>query len=86
MTLKSWQAVLILIVSSIASAQSPEVSSIDPDHQTQNHTPLMATGTASGDVGYRREIHPLQEHVDEWNMYLLGLARFQEVDSKNPML
>ncbi|KAI9754063.1 MAG: hypothetical protein M4579_004883 [Chaenotheca gracillima] len=56
-----------------------------PDLSLRASTSYGITGIQSGrgnndSVPFRLEIRQLQQNADQWNLYLLGLARFQSVD------
>lgn len=40
----------------------------------------VKTSVSNGSVPVRKEIRQLQQDEDQWNLYLLGLQRFQAVD------
>lgn len=80
-----WEAALLLTLATCCSAQSAHVSLPDQTLSTRNQSFVPIAGSASDGVGYRREIHALRENEDERDIYLLGLARFKEVDGSDPM-
>ena len=45
----------------------------------------IITAGVSGKIGIRQEIHTLQSDRDAWNIYLLGLQGFKNMDSTDPM-
>lgn len=49
----------------------------DSDSSTISST---VTGVLGGGLAPRLEIRELQKNADQWNLYLLALLRFQEVD------
>lgn len=90
------QAGVLLAIASIASAYP---SHAHPPHSAhtahsalsrrQNNNGFIETAgvvaNGTGTVGYRKEIHALREDEDSWNMFLLGLSRFKDVDGRDPM-
>ncbi|KAL1581865.1 hypothetical protein WHR41_09527 [Cladosporium halotolerans] len=80
-----WETALLLALATCSSAQSGEIFQFDQALSTLNQALVSNTGSTGGEVGYRREIHALQENEDEWNIYLLGFARFKEVEDSEPM-
>lgn len=79
------QAGLLFAISSIASALPSQALPSIARRQSANGTYIETKGTSSGSLGYRKEIHALRDDEDAWNMYLLGLSRFKDVDGRDPM-
>jgi tyrosinase len=82
----SRQAGVIFAITSIASAYPaqglPELSRRQNSNGFIETSGVVNNGSA---LGYRKEIHALQADEDAWNMYLLGLSRFMDVDGRDPM-
>lgn len=79
------QAGVVFAITSIASAYPSQAPSALSRRQNSNGF-IETTGiTANGTLGYRKEIHDLQADEDAWNMFLLGLSRFKDVDGRDPM-
>jgi tyrosinase len=80
------QAGVIFAITSIASAYPaqglPELSRRQNSNGFIETSGVVNNGSA---LGYRKEIHALQADEDAWNMYLLGLSRFMDVDGRDPM-
>ncbi|KAM0723502.1 hypothetical protein Q7P37_000489 [Cladosporium fusiforme] len=79
------QAGILVAISSIASAFPTQALPALERRQSSNGTYIETTGITSGGLGYRKEIHALRDDEDAWNMYLLGLSRFKDVDGRDPM-
>jgi tyrosinase len=79
------QAGVIFAITSIASAYPSQALPALSRRQNNNGFIETAGVTINGTLGYRKEIHALQADEDAWNMYLLGLSRFMDVDGRDPM-
>lgn len=79
------QAGILFAITKIASAYPAEALPALQRRQSSNGGFIETSGIIGGELGYRKEIHTLQEDEDEWNMYLLGLSRFKDVDGRDPM-
>lgn len=53
--------------------------------QTTSSSTIAVTGASQGGVQPRLEIQQLQEDADQWNIYLLALQSFQQMDTSDPM-
>lgn len=79
-----------LLVASLAVTStwaSPLSKPRSSDAEKRQSAPFPVTGLVGGSetVQPRLEIRDLQQNADQWNMYLLGLQRFQAAD-QNDML
>jgi tyrosinase len=78
------QAGLIFAINHIVSAIPTYPLSDLERRQSPNGTFIETKGVTDAELGYRKEIHTLRQDPDAWNMYLLGLTRFKEVDGSDP--
>jgi len=78
------QAGLIFAITHIVSAIPTYPLSDLERRQSPNGTFIETKGVTDAELGYRKEIHTLRQDPDAWNMYLLGLTRFKEVDGSDP--
>ncbi|KAL1586559.1 hypothetical protein WHR41_05229 [Cladosporium halotolerans] len=78
------QAGLLFAVTNIASAFPAQALPGIQRRQAENGTFIETKGVTDGQLGFRKEIHELQRDADAWNMYLLGLSRFKDVDGLDP--
>ncbi|KAF2718416.1 Di-copper centre-containing protein [Polychaeton citri CBS 116435] len=53
--------------------------------QGSNNTASGVTGATQGGVERRMDITLLQSNTDQWNLYLLALQRFKDMDPSDPM-
>jgi len=79
-----------LALCQFASARRPgrgghRKRSSDPQATPDPAVTIAITGASSGGSQPRLEIHDLQSQTDQWNIYLLALQRFQEMDGNDPM-
>jgi tyrosinase len=79
------QAGVIFAIASIVSAYPSQGPPALPRRQNSNGFLETSGVVNNGTLGYRKEIHALQADEDAWNMYLLGLSRFMDVDGRDPM-
>jgi tyrosinase len=80
------QAGVIFAITSIASAY-PAQGLAELSRRQNSNGFIETSGVVNNGsaLGYRKEIHALQADEDAWNMYLLGLSRFMDVDGRDPM-
>jgi len=78
------QAGVIFAITNIVSAVPTWPLSDLERRQSPAGTFIETKGVTDVELGYRKEIHTLQKDPDAWNMYLLGLTRFKEVDGSDP--
>lgn len=80
------QAGVLFAITNIASALPSQALPAALARRQNSNGFIETTGvTMNGTLGYRKEIHALQKDEDAWNMYLLGLSRFKDVDGRDPM-
>ena len=80
------QAGVILAITSIASAYpSQGLSELSRRQNSNGFIETSGVVSNGSTLGYRKEIHALQADEDAWNMFLLGLSRFKDVDGRDPM-
>jgi tyrosinase len=80
------QAGVIFAITSIASAYPAQgISELSRRQSSRGFIETSGVVTNGSALGYRKEIHELQADEDAWNMYLLGLSRFMDVDGRDPM-
>ena len=73
-----WAAALLLT----GSGASP-VNQNTPQRR-QNAAPIAVTGLAGQTIQPRLELRELQQQQpDQWNIYLLGMTRMQQVDQSD---
>lgn len=61
------------------------VEDIGPLLARQAQAPFNVAGVQGGGVKQRLEIRQLQQTGDQWNIFLLGLARMQAADQQDPL-
>lgn len=84
-----WLSVLVELVicnpvSQARAVQRQELSSIE--RRQGAFVPVVGAGAVGdGTVQPRLEIRELEQNADQWNVYLLGLLRFQGMDQKEKL-
>lgn len=59
-------------------------SAASPSPQRRQTAPIPVTGLAGQSIQPRLEIRELQQQQpDQWNVYILGLTRMQQVDQSD---
>jgi tyrosinase len=74
---------LVTAFSSLALAGTAYLRPRD-DSTAATKASVVVTG-AKGAVRTRMEIHDLKANADQWNIYLLALQRFQQINYTDPM-
>lgn len=75
---------LNLVLSTLASPLLRHELGDGPSQLRRRQNPTVAvTGITDFGVQPRLEIRQLEQNTDQWNIFLLGLARFQQTDQSN---
>jgi tyrosinase len=61
----------------------PELVDAVPELRRRQNPTVSVTGITAFGVQPRLEIRQLEQNTDQWNIFLLGLARFQQTDQSN---
>lgn len=60
-----------------------ELQDVLPQLRRRQNPTVSVTGITAFGVQPRLEIRRLEQNTDQWNIFLLGLARFQQTDQSN---